>query len=188
MTRALLAVVTVSGGSILALTLDGSSRPTPMAIPLLVVACALGCLGLVLIAWRNRSRKAKRRNRSREGFLAATPAWLIEIYNGERTTIQAEQLIEPFLGKQMRVAGRLENVAPLANDGAGLVVTLDVGNDLKVYMEFDHASWGGELGEFARQDWLEGIGLIVAVNSGSIRLRHCRLSRKGVAAESQDIA
>lgn len=188
MTPALLAVVTVSGGSILALTLDGSSRPTPVAIPLLAVACALGCLGLVLIAWRSHSLQAKRRNRSREGYLAVTPAWLIAIYNGELTTIQAEQLIKPFLGKQMRVAGRLENVAPLASDGAGLMVTLDVGDDLKVYMEFDHASWGGELGEFARQDWLEGDGLLTAVNSGSVRLHRCRLSRKGGATESRDIA
>lgn len=104
-------------------------------------------------------------------ILNVTPEYLIGLYK-EHTTVQANKLIEVYIGKWLRVSGRLANNTSLRayillSDEAVFPVALAVA-------EF-HKRWVDHVATLRLNTQIELLGKIVEADSTSITLTECEL-------------
>ena len=111
-------------------------------------------------------------------FLGAsiTPEYLLSMF-GTHTSIQARKLIEPFIGKWLRVSGNLSEVLSSSPDRAQLTFSdRGVGSKVgTVYMYFRNKNQIERLAILRRGDSLTVIGKIEDINAVQIDLGNCEL-------------
>jgi hypothetical protein len=118
-------------------------------------------------------------------FVDVTPAYLGGLFEGH-TDIQAQKLIQPFVGKWMEISGKLGEVS----EGHGfLQVTLQSAYPLvtilavRVYMHF-HVKWTDRLSVLRQGDALTIVGQIDRVDKLSVVLRACELVSTGISTST----
>ena len=103
---------------------------------------------------------------------SVTIEYLTGLFDEERTSAQANRLLEPFLGKWIRVSGRIHDVQEV---GSNIVVSFyDHGQWLFTFMEFD-GSWVAHLSVKQKGDDIDVLGKIGRVSPNDLHLRDCEL-------------
>lgn len=98
-----------------------------------------------------------------------TPEHLGRFVN-QHTAIQADKLVEAYLGKWIKVAGPLGNVY----SGAVTFAYRTFG-DVTIYMYFDMEKWKDRLSVLTRDARINVIGQIKRVSSMEVQLENCEL-------------
>jgi hypothetical protein len=107
-----------------------------------------------------------------------TPEYLLGFFS-EHTAIQASKLIEPFIGKWLRISGNLSQILSSSPDRAQLTFSgRGVGDDLaSVFMYFRDEGEVERLAILRRGDRLTVVGRITEINTVQIDLDDCELER-----------
>jgi hypothetical protein len=108
-----------------------------------------------------------------------TPEYLVGLFEGH-TSIQAKSLIEPFIGKWMRVSGELDEVTPSSSPHFAILTLVGrgmggPGRAAGIFMYFQTAEWVDRLRTLRRGDKLTVIGKIEDVISVRLTLASCEL-------------
>lgn len=101
-------------------------------------------------------------------FVDVTPEYLASFYD-QHMTIQANKLAEDYIGKWIKVAGRLGDVYP--NQVVFAYKTFGV----VVFMYFDMNKWKDRLSILKRGSRIEVNGQIQRVNAFEVHLENCEL-------------
>jgi hypothetical protein len=138
--------------------------PAPSPSPLPVTVPAAVSLPSIRVEGRN--------------FVSAsvTPEYLLSLFE-DHTSIQAQRLIEPFIGKWMSVSGSLDEVissnpksAQVTFSGRGLSSNL-----ARIYMYFRTEDSVERLSILRRGDGMIVVGQITLVNAVQLDLDNCEL-------------
>jgi hypothetical protein len=106
-----------------------------------------------------------------------TPAYLASLY-GEHTEIQADKLLEAFVGKWMRVSGSVEEVFATDENGACVAFPHEGPDEPSVMMYFrGKAVIDDQLRVLKIGDRITVIGQIESASAGVIVLKNCELER-----------
>jgi hypothetical protein len=97
-----------------------------------------------------------------------TPEYLSSFYE-QHTTIQADRLVEAYVGKWMKVAGPLGDVYP--NQVTFAYKTFGV----IVFMYFDMTKWRNRLAVLRPGTRIEVLGQVESANKVEVHLKNCEL-------------
>jgi hypothetical protein len=116
-------------------------------------------------------------NESRS-FTDATPNYLLQIYNNH-TDIQASRLVQPYMGKWMKVEGIVEQVAPEPY-GGGIYAVIAYDKDAFLGLRFK-ANWHDRVFSLVKGDRIAVVGRLENVQPMGLTLSECefQLSRNG---------
>jgi hypothetical protein len=110
-------------------------------------------------------------------FVDVTPEYLIGFFGVGHTSIQAQRLAEPFIGKWMKISGSLGDVL---GDSAPLGLVIFEGRSMfdrnLVNMFFKSPEWLNRLSTLKRGDSITVVGEIKEVNSLSVKLDNCEIA------------
>jgi hypothetical protein len=106
-----------------------------------------------------------------------TPEYLLGLSKG-LTSIQANKLVEPFIGNWMMISGHLGEVVSCGPDGVLIVFSNSgrVSGMQNVCMLFDGKKWVDRLSILTREDSIIVIGQISKVGLGDVTLENCELA------------
>jgi hypothetical protein len=90
----------------------------------------------------------------------------------EHMAIQAEKLIQPFIGKWMKVVGR---VADIKEEDSGMKVIFERNESLLYILTFDDRSWRDHLLVMPRGTQINALGKIQNIAATWISLTSCKL-------------
>lgn len=110
--------------------------------------------------------------RSTRDVVKVTPEYLLGLFR-QHTSIQAQRLIQPFLGQRMRVSGVIGDVSATSNF-VSLVFGTDGHLDPRLRMYFD-LEWADRLAVLPRGTQLTVVGRIDEVSKGGLELEDCEL-------------
>ena len=106
-----------------------------------------------------------------------TPGYLASLY-GEHTEIQADRLLEAFVGKWMRVSGSVEDVFALGENRASVTFPYEGPSDPSVVMRFrGKAIIDNELRVLKKGDRIAVIGQIESAGPYLVTLENCELEK-----------
>lgn len=106
-----------------------------------------------------------------------TPEYLTGLFRGH-TTIQAERLFDAFVGKWMRVSGRVLDVTSEHGGSAARahLVYAEEPDSLSVFLSFNDMSIiDDQVRVLKKGDWVTGIGQINSANPSYLSLENCEL-------------
>jgi hypothetical protein len=92
-------------------------------------------------------------------------------YFGTHTSIQAERIVQPFIGKPLRVEGKVVNIMR-HNDAITAHLRNDASNMILGYFE---SSWADRLAEPNLDDELALMGRIKEISSSGLSLVECEV-------------
>jgi hypothetical protein len=110
-------------------------------------------------------------------FVNQTPAELVGLYHN-MTDLQAQKLLEPFIGRWIKVSGPFQNVRAASSNG---IAWVDLSNNAGLrpgqatHLGFDADKWLARLSTLKLGEQLEIAGQIEAVDRHVVYLRHCEL-------------
>jgi len=106
-----------------------------------------------------------------------TPEYLMGLFD-KHTSIQAEKLVEAFIGKWIRLSGPLGDVMPGGGDSVAVVFTHERFQHRGVMMFFNNrATIENQLRVLRKGDQITVIGQIQRVFSASLELKNCELEK-----------
>lgn len=93
-------------------------------------------------------------------------------------TVQAQALTKPYIGKWMKVSGKLRDVTSMPNGTT--LVTLGSADDLQsviplVSLQFSTDPWGDHLAVMQRGDGITALGKIESIQSYTLLLTQCEI-------------
>jgi hypothetical protein len=166
------------GAAFLALgALAVASGKGELAIICFVVAALMfGASALAVIWWIREPRpSAPPPPAPARELVDTTPEHLVGLYR-EHTSVQADSLASPFIGKWIRISGPLNDAQSFKYF---VQVTFGdrtlVADKSHVYAYFDHKPWADRLAMLRRGDTVTLIGRIKSVDAGSLHVEHCEL-------------
>ena len=161
-------------------------------VPLAIALVVLFVLLLIYAVWprakrgippASTQRPASDRDESKPEdrvFIDVTPAYLVSLFEGH-THIQAAKLAEAYVGKWMKVSGRLGDVMRSEVAQTFSQVTFkrssvfDAGGEhFGVFMYFD-GTWDDRVAVLRRGDSITVIGQLERVNRDGVHLGNCEL-------------
>jgi hypothetical protein len=105
-----------------------------------------------------------------------TPEYLAGFFD-EHTSIQAEKLVEAFIGKWIRLSGPLENVAARSKDEVTVFFTSETFGDIMPVMVFNDRLTIENLRVLKRGNQITVVGQIQRVSSMDLKLENCELEK-----------
>lgn len=115
-------------------------------------------------------------SRSEERLIVDVTAEYLADFFINSMAIHGKRLVEPYIGKWMKVSGPLGNIM---NSIYSLQVTFSdrglLANNVQIFMFFDKEQWLDRVSVLKRGDHLTVLGQIKDVSSIDIHLEHCEL-------------
>jgi hypothetical protein len=102
-----------------------------------------------------------------------TPDYLMGLFD-EHTTIQAEKLIEAFIGKWLRVSGTVSDVIGSEGSGATVYLKRETARISSVSLDFSDR---GAVEILRKGDSVTAIGQIVGADRLWVGLKNCELEK-----------
>jgi hypothetical protein len=110
-------------------------------------------------------------------LVGVTPEYLTELFD-EHTSIQAEKLIEAFIGKWMRLSGPVGNVSAIGEDAVSVSLKSETFEHPVVFLRFyGKCTIENQLRVLKKGDEITVIGQIREVTSMWIELENCELEK-----------
>ena len=111
-----------------------------------------------------------------------TPKFLSDMHR-KNTTIQADKLSEDYVGKWLRISGRVGDISLLDfHKGPQIYVTVYLPRKAKtreefdmVQLYFDNAKWGDRVNSLGRGHEINAIGKVAHIDFLGVRLEDCEL-------------
>ncbi len=145
---------------------DADERLTYVIFAVGAVATAVGVVGFARDLWR-RIRAVEPRK-----IVPVEPEYLAGLHH-DLLSVQAQRLVEPYIGKWMRVAGSIRDIDDARQF---LIVSRETPrNGASVHMIF-RPKWGSSLNVLRRGDPFQVEGKISRVDAAGVTLRDCELA------------
>jgi hypothetical protein len=108
-----------------------------------------------------------------------SPHFLMDLYK-ERTRIEGDALVQPYIGKWLVVYGTVRNVSTETDDTIRITLEMEGPNSRKdiVFVDFD-AAWIPRVSILGKNSKIRAIGQIGRVDHNTIFLKHSNLTPGG---------